>query len=94
MISYDHYRQLAAQCELLKANAEKQDEVIRTLEAAREINETALLPVERMALNVALDQVLRGEQPAIGGAMTCVLALARIVGKHDWLATLTGGGGK
>src|ERR1700684_1063959 len=43
-----------------------------------------LFPVERLALSVALAQVLRGEQPAPGGASTCVLALARLVGKHDW----------
>jgi hypothetical protein len=44
-----------------------------------------LLPVERIALTVALAQVLRGEQPASGGASTCILALARLTGKYDWM---------
>jgi len=51
-----------------------------------------LLPVERMALTVALAQVLRGEQPAPGGASTCVLALARLTGKHDWTRYENDGG--
>lgn len=43
-----------------------------------------LLPAESMALSVALAQVLRGEDPAPNTAMVCVLALARLTGRHDW----------
>jgi hypothetical protein len=46
--------------------------------------EIGLLPAEDMALTVALAQVLRGEDPAPNTAMVCVLALARITGRHDW----------
>lgn len=43
-----------------------------------------LLPAESMALTVALAQVLRGEPPATNVAILCVLALARLDGRHDW----------
>ena len=43
-----------------------------------------LLPAENMALTVALAQVLRGEEPMPNTAATCVLALARVTGRHDW----------
>jgi hypothetical protein len=43
-----------------------------------------LCPVESAALTVALAQVLRGELPMPHVAAVCVLALARIVGRHDW----------
>ncbi|MDP9101616.1 MAG: hypothetical protein M3N21_05665 [Actinomycetota bacterium] len=46
----------------------------------------ALLPVEKIALTVALAQVLRGDGPTPNVAATCVLALARIDGRHDWTA--------
>ena len=45
---------------------------------------TDLLPIESMALTVALAQVLRGDDPAPNTAATCVLALARVMGMHDW----------
>jgi hypothetical protein len=43
-----------------------------------------LLPVESLALTVGLAQVLRGEEPSPNVAATCVLALARLDGRHDW----------
>lgn len=43
-----------------------------------------LLPAESMALTVGLAQVMRGEIPADNVATMCVLALARLSGKHDW----------
>ena len=43
-----------------------------------------LLPAESMALTVALAQTLRGEVPGDNVATVCVLALARIDGRHDW----------
>lgn len=43
-----------------------------------------LLPAESMALTVALAQALRGEQPMQNVSLMCVLALARLTGKHDW----------
>ena len=43
-----------------------------------------LLPAESIALTVALAQVLRGETPGQNTAHVCVLALARVTGKHDW----------
>lgn len=47
--------------------------------------ETAVLkPAEAIALTVALAQVLRGEEPTPNIATVCVLALARLIGKHDW----------
>lgn len=47
---------------------------------------TATVPAESMALTVALAQVLRGEEPTPNVATLCVLALARIEGRHDYLA--------
>jgi hypothetical protein len=43
-----------------------------------------LLPAESIALTVALAQVQRGEDPAPNTAALCVLALARLAGRHDW----------
>lgn len=43
-----------------------------------------LLPEERVALTVALAQVLRNERPTPNVGLMCVLALARITGRHDW----------
>ena len=45
-----------------------------------------LWPAESLALTVGLAQVLRGEAPTEGVASICVLALARIDGRHDWTA--------
>ncbi len=44
----------------------------------------ALLPAESLALTVGLAQTLRGDTPDPNVAVMCVLALARITGKHDW----------
>lgn len=46
----------------------------------------ALLPAEGMALTVGLAQTLRGEAPEGNVAAMCVLALARLTGRHDWTA--------
>lgn len=43
-----------------------------------------LLPAESIALTVALAQVQRGDEPDPNVAALCVLALARIAGRHDW----------
>lgn len=43
-----------------------------------------LLPAESIALTASLARVLRGEEPLPGTAAMCVLALARLTGKHDW----------
>lgn len=43
-----------------------------------------LLPAESIALTVALAQVLRGEEPTPNVAAVCVLALARLVDRHDY----------
>ena len=43
-----------------------------------------LFPAESVALTVALAMVLRGEAPLQNTAAMCVLALARISGRHDW----------
>lgn len=45
-----------------------------------------LLPVESIALTVALAQTLRGEDADANVAAVCVLALARLAGRHDWTA--------
>ena len=45
-----------------------------------------LLPAEGMALTVALAQVLRGDPPLPNTVSVCILALARITGRHDWTA--------
>jgi hypothetical protein len=44
-----------------------------------------LTPIESAALTVGLAQVLRGDEPTPNIAATCVLALARITGRHNWL---------
>ena len=43
-----------------------------------------LLPAESMALTVALAQTLRGDTVPPNTAALCVLALARITGRHDY----------
>ncbi len=43
-----------------------------------------LMPAELAALSVGLAQVLRGEEPMPNVASMCVLALARLTGRHDW----------
>jgi len=43
-----------------------------------------LLPAESIALTVALAIVLRGDPVPPNMASMCVLALARLTGKHDW----------
>lgn len=43
-----------------------------------------LLPIEAMSLTVALEQMFRGDDLAPNTAMVCVLALARLTGRHDW----------
>ncbi len=43
-----------------------------------------LLPVESMALVVALAQVRRGEVAHPNVATACIWALARLAGRHDW----------
>lgn len=43
-----------------------------------------LLPAESIALTVAFAQVQRGETPSGNTATLCVLALARLAGRHDW----------
>lgn len=43
-----------------------------------------LLPAESMALTTALAQVLRGDEPTPNVATVCVVALARLTGRHDW----------
>ena len=47
----------------------------------------ALLPAERIALTIGLSGVLDGKA-SIGSntADACILALARLVGLHDWTA--------
>ncbi len=46
--------------------------------------EIKLEPSESAALTVGLSQVLRGEEPMPNVASMCILALARVTGKHDW----------
>ena len=43
-----------------------------------------LLPAESIALTVALAQVRRGDEPDPNTSAMCVLALARLAGRHDW----------
>lgn len=45
-----------------------------------------LLPAESICLTTGLAQVLRGDDVLPATAMMCVLALARIAGRHDWTA--------
>ena len=47
----------------------------------REIREIAR---DTVALTVALAQVRRGDEPDPNTAAMCVLALARLAGRHDW----------
>ena len=46
--------------------------------------EELLMPAEKIALTMALARALRGEEPLPNTATMCVLALARLAGKHDW----------
>ncbi len=50
----------------------------------RLIARTRLMPVESIALTAALGPIKRGEEPGENTALMCVLALARITGRHDW----------
>ena len=43
-----------------------------------------LHPAEAIALTAALGPVMRGEAPGENTALMCVLALARLMGRHDW----------
>ena len=43
-----------------------------------------LLAVEDMSVTVAIAQVLRGEEPSPNTAIMAILALARLLGEHDW----------
>jgi hypothetical protein len=43
-------------------------------------------PIESMALTVGLAQVLRGDAAYENIASVCILALARLTGRHDWTA--------
>lgn len=45
-----------------------------------------LLPTESMALTIALSQIRRGEAIGENTTAMCVLALARLTGRHDWTA--------
>lgn len=47
---------------------------------------SALLPAESIALTVALAQVQRGDNVDRNVGALCVLALARLDGRHDWTA--------
>lgn len=51
---------------------------------ARSETTDGLLPAESIALTVALAQTLRGDDVPPNTAATCVLALARLDGRHDW----------
>ena len=51
---------------------------------ARPTAPAELLPAESIALTVALAQVRRGDEPDPNTAAMCVLALARLAGRHDW----------
>jgi hypothetical protein len=46
---------------------------------------TKLTPAENMSLTVALEQVKRGEVPTDNVASLCVLTLARLCGKYNYL---------
>ena len=48
------------------------------------ISDAELRPSESIALTAALGQVLRGEAPPPNTSAMCVLALARVTGRHDW----------
>lgn len=58
--------------------------IVQAREAAVLAQRVALLPAESMALTVGLAQVLRGEPADDNVGALCVLALARLVGRHDW----------
>ena len=53
-------------------------------QASERDKEQELIPVEAIALTVGLAQTLRGEGVTFNTAKVCVLALARIAGRHDW----------
>ncbi len=50
------------------------------------VTDMELLPAESIALTVALAQTLRGDDVPPNTAAMCVLALARITGRHDYTA--------
>jgi hypothetical protein len=66
-------------CVLINSLSTQGDEI-----APVDSDAVTLMPAESMALTVALAQVLRGEEPGVNVASVCVLALARIDGRHDW----------
>lgn len=45
-----------------------------------------LIPAESIALTVSLGRILRGEEAMPNTATVCILALARLTGRHDWTA--------
>lgn len=49
-----------------------------------QVRHAELLPTEHIVLTAGLAQVLRGEAPDGNVAAMCVLALARLTGRHDW----------
>lgn len=51
-----------------------------------------LLPAESIALTVALSMLLRGETPPANTSSMCILALARLDGRHDWTEEVDRGG--
>ena len=71
----------------LEKAEEHRDSLAATLiEVQREKQAAAadLLPAESVALTVALAQLLRGDESDPNVASMCILALARITGRHDW----------
>ena len=76
---------------LEKAEGHRDSLAATLIEVQREKRAAAadLLPAESIALTVALAQLLRGDEPDPNVASMCILALARIAGRHDW----TAGGG-
>ena len=57
---------------------------LETAIAAMAQQRLVVLPAEHIALTVGLAQVLRGDGPDPNIAAMCVLALARLTGRHDW----------
>lgn len=56
----------------------------RTRQDPRIDNGITLTPAESIALTAALTRTQRGETLPPNTATVCVLALARITGRHDW----------
>ena len=82
-----HYRG-SADSELIAAAVNALPDLLDALEKAEGHRDSAaaadLLPAESVALTVALAQLLRGDEPDLNVASMCILALARIAGRHDW----------